>query len=149
MSPTCRDMSATTQRVAPILARWVRVADTKYDVVAVCVGLSRHFTKFSEFVCRNILWYGSTHAQIPNAHFCHVLHSVMFSTHTHTTPTRIERTLTIHTMNSAPQHHPPMPPSKAMGAIPQNRRGHPTATPWSTWDRGFFRFHSFTLSYLS
>ena len=54
------------------------------------VGLSRHFTKFSEFVCRNILlWYGSTHAQIPNAHFCHVLHSVMFSTETknyHNTP---------------------------------------------------------------
>jgi hypothetical protein len=35
------------------------------DVVAVCVGSSRHFTKFSEFVCRNILlWYGSTYAQI-------------------------------------------------------------------------------------
>jgi hypothetical protein len=52
--------------------------------------LSRHFTKFSEFVCRNILlWYGSTYAQIPNAHFCHVLHSVMFSTETknyHNTP---------------------------------------------------------------
>ena len=29
MSPTCRAMSATTLRVAPILARWVRVADTK------------------------------------------------------------------------------------------------------------------------
>ena len=27
------------------------------DVVAVCVGSSRHFTKFSEFVCRNILLY--------------------------------------------------------------------------------------------
>ena len=32
MSPTCRDVSATTQRVAPILARWVRVADTKYKM---------------------------------------------------------------------------------------------------------------------
>jgi hypothetical protein len=32
MSPTCRDMSATTQRVAPILARWVRVADTKFKM---------------------------------------------------------------------------------------------------------------------
>ena len=61
------------------------------------------FTRFSEFVCRNILWYGSTYAQIPNAHFCHVLHSVMFSslscsgtTHTHTTPTRIENTHNSH-----------------------------------------------------
>ena len=29
----------------------------------------------------------------------------------------------------APHHHPPMPPKKAMGAIKQNRRGRPTATP--------------------
>ncbi len=64
---------------------------------------------------------------------CHVLQFVMFSnryyikrwqvtTHTHTKFN--------YTMNSAPQHHPPMPPTKAtMGAITQNRRGHPTATP--------------------
>ncbi len=32
MSPTCRDMLAMTQRVAPILARWVRVADTKFKM---------------------------------------------------------------------------------------------------------------------
>jgi hypothetical protein len=51
-----------------------------FDVVAVCVGYSRHLLDFSEFVYRNILlWYGSTYAQIPNTHFCHVLHSVMFS----------------------------------------------------------------------
>ncbi len=35
-----------------------------FDVVAVCVGLSRHFLDFLEFVCRNILWYGCTYAQI-------------------------------------------------------------------------------------
>jgi len=29
---TCRDMSATTQRVAPILARWVHVVDTKLKI---------------------------------------------------------------------------------------------------------------------
>ncbi len=33
MLPTCRDMSATTQRVAPIVARWVRVADTKLKML--------------------------------------------------------------------------------------------------------------------
>jgi len=100
MSPTCRDMSPTTHRVAPILARWVRVADTIFsDVVAVCVGSSRHLLDFSEFVCRNILWYWGTYAQILSTlisvmfsmPFCHVLQFVMFwrvTTHTHTTPTR-------------------------------------------------------------
>jgi hypothetical protein len=45
------------------------------DVVAVCVGLSRHLPDFPKCVCRNILWYGSTYAQILlhphalNAHF--------------------------------------------------------------------------------
>ncbi len=34
------------------------------DVVAVCVGLSRHLPDFPKCVCRNILWYGSTYAQI-------------------------------------------------------------------------------------
>ena len=39
------------------------------------------------------------------------------------------------------QHHPPMPPTKAMGAITQNHRGHPTAKPWSTsWYSGALRF---------
>ena len=32
MSPTCRDMSAKTRRVTPILARWVRVADTIFSM---------------------------------------------------------------------------------------------------------------------
>ena len=27
-----------------------------FNVVAVCVGSSRHLLDFSEFVCRNILW---------------------------------------------------------------------------------------------
>ena len=33
MLPTCRDMSAKTRRVAPILARWVLVADTKLKML--------------------------------------------------------------------------------------------------------------------
>ena len=33
------------------------------------------------------------------------------------------------TVHHVRQHHPPMPPTKAMGAITQNRHGHPTATP--------------------
>jgi len=32
MSPTCRNMSPTTHRVAPILAKWVRVADTIFSM---------------------------------------------------------------------------------------------------------------------
>ena len=46
-----------------------------FDVVAVCVGLSRHLPEFPKCVCRNILWYGSAYAQILshdhalNAHF--------------------------------------------------------------------------------
>jgi hypothetical protein len=68
-----------------------------FNVVAVCVGSSRHFLDFSEFVCRNILWYRSTYAQILSTSFlscspfCHVLQFVMFwrvTTHTHTSPTR-------------------------------------------------------------
>ncbi len=43
----------------------------------------------------------------------------------------------------APDHHPPMPPTKAMGAIKQNRRGRPTATPcltfWCSNMVGFLR----------
>ncbi len=39
-----------------------------------------------------------------------------------------ERTLTFIITKGAPDHHPPMPPTKAMGAIKQNRRSHPTTT---------------------
>ena len=108
------------------------------DVVAVCVGLSRHLPDFPKCACRNILWYGSTYAQILlhphalNAHFCHVIQFVMFSWRVTRTPTKHhkrEHSQFNYTMNSAPQHHPLMPPTKAMGAITQNRRGHPTATP--------------------
>ena len=39
------------------------------DVAAVCVGLSQHLPDFPKCVCRNILWYGSTYAQIqPHNH---------------------------------------------------------------------------------
>ena len=37
--PTCRDMSPTTHRVAPILARWVRVAGPRLSSVATAVIL--------------------------------------------------------------------------------------------------------------
>jgi len=40
-----------------------------FGVVAICVGSSRHLLDFSEFVCRNILWwYGGTYAQILRTH---------------------------------------------------------------------------------
>ncbi len=66
------------------------------DVVAVCVGSSRHLPYFPKCVCRNILWYGSTYAQILShlsmlISVCRVLQFFMFwrvTTHTHTTPTR-------------------------------------------------------------
>ena len=57
------------------------------------------FTRILKCVCRNILWYGSTYAQIPNAHFCHVLVlscSGGVTTHTHPTPTRIANTHNSH-----------------------------------------------------
>ena len=40
------------------------------DVVAVCVGLSRHLPDFPKCVCRNILWYGSTYTK-KNRHNAH------------------------------------------------------------------------------
>ena len=38
----------------------------------------------------------------------------------------------LHHEYGAPQHHPPMPPTKDMGVFKQNRRGRPTATPLLT-----------------
>ena len=85
MLPTCRDMSATTQRVTPILARWVCVADTKFKMSWQFVSaradiLPNFWNSYVE------IYYGigvHTHSTVIaplNAHFCHVLHSVMFST---------------------------------------------------------------------
>ena len=95
------------------------------DVVAVCVGPSRHLPDFPKCVCRNILWYGSTYAQILShlstlscSPVCHVLAGD--NAHPHNTDKR-EHSQFNYTMNSAPQHHPPMPPTKAIGAIMQNR----------------------------
>jgi hypothetical protein len=111
------------------------------DVMAVCVGSSRHLLDFPMCVCRNLLWYGSTYEQILS--HLSTLISVMFSilscspvchvlagdnAHRHNTDKR-EHSQFNYTMNIAPQHHPPMPPTKAMGAITQNRHVHPTATP--------------------
>jgi hypothetical protein len=142
MSPTCRDMSATTQRVAPILARWVHVADTKFK-------MSWQFVLARADI-------------LPNFRNSYVEKYYGMGVHTHNT---IQRSL-FH--DSATSHHHrshylldrhynnvaeimssvcdwahldlclkpqgpaaliPMPPTKAMGAITQNRRGHPTATP--------------------
>jgi hypothetical protein len=69
-----------------------------------------------------------------NAHFCHVLDRMDChvlagdNADPHNTDKR-EHSQFNYTMNSAPQHHPPMPTTKAMGAITQNRHGHPTTTP--------------------
>ena len=104
------------------------------DVVAVCVGLSRHLPDFRNSYVE-IYYSMGVHTHRYPTLISVMFWFVMFSslscsgtTHTHTTLTRIENTHNSH-MNSAPQHHPPMPPTKAMGAITQNRRGHPTATP--------------------
>jgi hypothetical protein len=132
MSLTCRDMLGTTRRVAPILARWVRVADTKLKMSWQFVGSSRHLPDYPKCVCRNILWYGSTYAQILS--HLSTLISVMFSIlscspHETKITTTLLNTTADTTAHHVRQHHPPMPPTKAMGAIKQNRRGHPTATP--------------------
>ncbi len=84
------DMSrhvGTTWHVAPILARWVRVADTTLKMSWQFVSAWADI--YLKCVCRNILWYGSTYAQIlshPHAkaggwQICHVLPGrfVMFS----------------------------------------------------------------------
>jgi len=136
MSPTCCDMSAMTHHVAPILARCVRVADTKlkmswqfvsaragiYQIfrsayVEIYYGMGVHTHRYYRTSQRSFLSYSP---------FCHVLAGD--NAHPHNTDKR-EYSQFNYTMNSAPQHHPPMPPTKAMGAIMQNRRGHPTATP--------------------
>ena len=61
---------------------------------------------------------------------------------TDTAPTSCSMlTIQLHNEFSAPQHHPPMPPTKAMSAITQNRRGHPTKTPSSmSWYSGVVGF---------
>jgi hypothetical protein len=102
------------------------------DVVAICVGSSRHLPDFPKCVCRNILWYGSTYAQILS--HLSTLISVMFSIlscspHETKITTTLLNTTANTTAHHVRQHHPPMPPTKAMGAITQNRHGRPTTTP--------------------
>jgi hypothetical protein len=79
MLPTCRDMSATTRRVAPILVRWVRVADTKLFVsaraniyqifrsayVEIYYGMGVHMHRYYRTSQRSFLSCSP---------FCHVLH---------------------------------------------------------------------------
>ena len=98
MSPTCRDMSPTTHRVAPILARWVRVADTIFSMSWEFVSARADIY----LIFRNSyveIYYGGmgvhTHRYsqpiLSCSPVCHVLQFVMIwreTTHTHTTPTR-------------------------------------------------------------
>jgi hypothetical protein len=76
MSPTCRDVSATTQRVAPILARWVHVADTKFKMswqfVSARADILPNF--WNSYV--EIYYHGMgvhTHNKIFKAHFFMIL----------------------------------------------------------------------------
>ena len=127
MSPTCRDMSATTQRVAPILARWVRVADTKFKMSWQFVSARADILPNFRNSYVETYYYGMG----VHTHRYPTLISVMFSFlscsphETKITTTLLNTTAAHHVR----QHHPPMPPTKAMGAITQNRHGHHTATP--------------------
>jgi hypothetical protein len=103
LSWKCRRHVVTCRRRHNVsLQFWPDVSVSPTQNWRCCGSLCRlepTFTRFSEFVCRNILWYGSTYAQIPNAHFCHVLVlscSGGVTTHTHPTPTRIENTHNSH-----------------------------------------------------
>jgi hypothetical protein len=82
MSPTCRDMSAKTRRVAPILARWVRVADTKLKMSWQFVSARADIYQIFRSAYVEIYYGMGVHThryyRTLNAHFCHVLHSVMF-----------------------------------------------------------------------
>ncbi len=80
MLPTCRRHVVTAQDFAPILARWVGVADTKLKMSGPFVSawadilISRQKPDQPKCVCRNILWYGSyictdTHPHALNALF--------------------------------------------------------------------------------
>ena len=68
-------------------------------------------------------YYPSQRSFLSCSPFCHVLHMKQKIT------TKLLNTTANTTPHHVRQHHPPMPPTKAMGAITQNRHGHPTATP--------------------
>jgi hypothetical protein len=151
------DMSrhvGTTRRVAPILARWVPVADTKLKMAWQFVSARADIYQIFRSAYVEIYYGMGVHMhRYYRTHMLSTLISVMFSpvglscspslscsptdyqkvagdnTHPHNTDKNREHSQFNYTMNSAPQHHPPMPPTKAIGAITQNRRGHPTATP--------------------
>jgi hypothetical protein len=76
MSPTCRDMSATTQRVAPILARWVCVADTKFKISWQFVSARADILPNFRNSYVETYYYGMG---VHTHRYCHVLLSVMFS----------------------------------------------------------------------
>ena len=101
MLPTCRDMSAKTRRVAPILARWVRVADTKlkmsWQFVSARADIYQIFRSayveiyYGMGVHTHRYYRTSQRSFLSCSPFSHVLQFVMFwrvTTHTHTTPTR-------------------------------------------------------------
>ena len=100
MSPTCRDMSATTRRVALILARWVRVADTKLKMSWQFVSARADIYQIFRSAYVEIYYGMGVHTHRYNhtsqrlflscSPFCHVIQFVMFWRVTAATP---------------PQHH--------------------------------------------
>ena len=116
MSPTCRDMSATTQRVAPILARWVRVADTKFKMswqfVSARADILSNFRNSYVEIYYMVLEYIRTDYFAPlNAHFCQKITTTLLNTTANTTVHHVQ------------QHHPPMPPTKLGCAFRRNSGG--------------------------
>ena len=101
----------TTRRVAPILARWVPVADTKLKMPWQFVLARDNISQI----------FPSAYVEIYYGMGVHMHRYILSRTH-------IMLTIQLHNEFSAPQHHLPMPPTKAMGAITQNLRGHPTVT---------------------
>jgi hypothetical protein len=133
MSPTCCDMSATTQRVAPIVARWVRVADTKLKMLWQFVSARADIYQIFRSAYVEI-YYGmgvNTHRYYRTSQRSFLSCSPFCPCSPHETKitTTLLNTTTNTTAHHVRQHHPPMPPTKAMGAITQNRRGRPTTTP--------------------
>ena len=75
MLPTCRDMLATTRCVASILARWVRVADTKLKMLWQFVSARADVYQIFRSVYVEIYYGMGVHM---HRYYCHVsckLHS--------------------------------------------------------------------------
>ena len=133
MSPTCRDMSARHDCVAPILARWVRVADTKLKMSWQFVSAQADIYQIFRSAYVEIYYGMGVHTHRYPTLISVMFWFVMFSslscsgtTHTHTTLTRIENTHNSHNekCTTAPSAHasykgygcnnakPPRPPHR-------------------------------------